>query len=62
MDAILNAAIAHLAAFRASWNADDHIDEVSGLTARDVDLILATLGYPDDELEKQSNPVMREIR
>ena len=60
MDRILNAAIARLADFRSGWNAEDMIDEESGLSARDVDMILATLGYPDDE--PWSNPIMREIR
>ena len=60
MDATLNASIGRLADFRASWNGDERIDEVSGPTADDIDMMLATLGWPDDE--PQSNPVMREAR
>ena len=39
----LATAIAHLKEFRATWNPGDVIDEESGLTADDLDCILARL-------------------
>lgn len=39
----VNAAIARLAAFRASWNDGDEIDEGSHLTAADLDVLLGQL-------------------
>lgn len=37
----LNDALARLAAFRATWNPGDAIDEESGLTADDLDVVIA---------------------
>jgi hypothetical protein len=37
----LNDAVARLKAFLASWNPGDVIDEQSGMTADDLDVILA---------------------
>ena len=49
MDDALNTAIARLADFRASWSPGDQICEDSGLTADDLDLILAQLSWPEGD-------------
>ena len=59
MRAILKEAVDRMAAFRASWDDADEVDEVSGLTATDVDIILAQVQFPEAEGHK---PVMRELR
>jgi len=46
----LTSAIARLRAFRSSWDAEDQIDEATGLTAQDLDLVLAAL-EPGADLE-----------
>lgn len=43
MDTNLANALARLKDFRASWNADDAIDEESRLTAADLDTIIEAL-------------------
>lgn len=45
----LKTAIAHLAGFRATWGTGDRIDGHSGLTADDLDLILAQLSRRDSD-------------
>jgi hypothetical protein len=41
-------ALARLKAFRATWNADDVIDEQSGLTAGDLDLAIERIAETKD--------------
>ncbi|MBB4155294.1 hypothetical protein GGQ80_003214 [Sphingomonas jinjuensis] len=48
MDETLSAALDHLRRFRATFNAGDHVDEESGLTADDLDAILAAIEPPAD--------------
>jgi hypothetical protein len=52
MDDTLNDAIASLAAFRASCDDDELIDEESKLTSAKLDLILAQLSWPEGEPEE----------
>ena len=59
--AALSAAMARLATFRTTWEAGDRIDDFSGLTADDLDLILEQLNVEPVE-RAAGNPVMREIR
>lgn len=39
----LEKAVARLVAFRRSWNDEDRIDPKSGLTARDLDLVISAV-------------------
>lgn len=48
MDDKLNAALDHLRRFRATFNAGDQVDEESGLTADDLDAIIAAVRSPTD--------------
>lgn len=48
MDDELGRAIAHLRRFRTTFNAGDSVDEESGLTADDLDAILAAIRSPSD--------------
>lgn len=51
----LISALARLRAFRSTWNAEDEIDEVSHLTAADLDMILAAADGPNDDEAGASN-------
>jgi hypothetical protein len=42
-EAALTDALARLKAFRATWNAGDVIDEGSGLTANDIDVVTSSV-------------------
>jgi hypothetical protein len=42
-------ALARLRAFRSTWEPNAEIDEKSGLTAADLDAILAAAEAPDDD-------------
>ena len=44
---MLQVAIDRLIEFRRSWNEEDVVDDHSGLTALDLDLILTRIGEPE---------------
>jgi hypothetical protein len=48
MNEALNSALDHLRRFRAAFNPGDSVDEESGLTADDLDAILAAIRSPAD--------------
>lgn len=48
MDEKLHLAISHLRCFRATFNRGDLVDEESGLTADDIDVIFDAVRLPAD--------------